>query len=80
MKKNANASCSTKGSARQSSCGPRSSAKIGVVWMILPITTASIAIQNTQTSSRQMRNLDQSEIRRWVTRSKPPKTVWVQNL
>ncbi len=38
------------------------------------------AIQNSQISIRQMRNLVQSEIRRWVIRSKPPKTVSVQNL
>ena len=58
---------------------PRSSARIGEVWMILPVTTAMIAIQKIQVSIRQMRNLVQSEIRRWVVRSKPPKTVSVQN-
>ena len=42
--------------------------------MTLPTTTASTAIQKIQASTREMRNLVQSEIRRWVTRSKPPKT------
>ena len=51
-----------------------------MVWMILPVTTAMIAIQKIQVRIRQMRNLVQSEIRRWVARSKPPKTVSVQNL
>ena len=72
--------CSTNGSTCQISCGPRSSARIGVVWMILPITTAMIAIHSTQVSIRQMRNLVQSDIRRRLTRSKPPNTVTVQNL
>ncbi len=79
MKKNAKASCSTNGSTCQISWGPRSSAVIGVVWMIFPVTTATTAIQNTQVSSRQIRNLVQSEIRRWVSRSKPPNTPRVQN-
>ena len=47
---------------------PRSSARIGVVWMILPVTMAMIAIQKIQVSIRQMRNLVQSEIRRRVNR------------
>ena len=51
-----------------------------MVWMILPVTTAMIAIHSSQVTIRQMRNLDQSEIRRWVVRSKPPNTVSVQNL
>src|ERR1043165_2841405 len=49
-----------------------------VVWRILPTTTARIPIQKTQVIARQRRNRDKSEIRRWVTRSKPPKTVSVQ--
>ena len=49
-------------------------------WMILPVTMAMIAIQKIQVSIRQMRNLDQSEIRRWVIRSKPPNTFSVQKL
>ena len=80
MKKSGNTICSTNGSTCQRSCGPRSSARIGEVWMILPVTTAMIAIQRIQVRIRQMRNLVQSEIRRWVIRSKPPKTVSVQNL
>ena len=51
-----------------------------MVWMILPITTAMIAIHSTQVTIRRMRNLDQSEIRRLLARSKPPNTVSVQNL
>ena len=74
MKKNAKASWSTNGSTCQISCGPRSSARIGVVWMIFPVTTAMTAIQNSQVISRQTRNLVQSDTRRWVTRSKPPNT------
>ena len=74
-----NTICTTNGSTCQSSCGPRSSARIGVVWMILPVTTAMIAIHSSQVTIRQMRNLVQSEIRRWVIRSKPPNTVSVQN-
>ena len=47
--------------------------------MIFPVTTATTAIQNTHFSSRDTRNLVQSEIRRWVTRSMPPNTTQVQN-
>ena len=72
--------CNTNGSTCQMSWGPRSSARIGEVWMILPVTTAMIAIQRIQVRIRQMRNLVQSEMRRWVVRSKPPKMVSVQNL
>ena len=75
-----NTICTTNGSTCQISSGPRSSARSGVVWMNLPITIATIAIKNTQVTIRQMRNLDQSEIRRWVSRSKPPNTLAVQNL
>ena len=50
-----------------------------MVWMIFPATTAITAIQNTHFSSRDRRNLVQSEIRRWVSRSKPPNTPRVQN-
>ena len=50
-----------------------------MVWMILPITMAMIAIHTTQVTIRQMRNRDQSEIRRWVARSNPPNTFSVQN-
>ena len=46
--------------------------------MTLPTITERTAIQKIQTTIRQMRNRDQSEIRRWVTRSIPPKTVSVQ--
>ena len=49
------------------------------MWVTLPTTTAITAIQNTQVSSRRMRNRVQSDILRWVARSNPPKTVWVQN-
>ncbi len=79
MNTNANASCSTNGSTCQISWGAFSRASSGVVWMILPVTTATTAIQNTQVSSRQIRNLDQSETRRRVSRSHPPKTSAVQN-
>ncbi len=72
--------CTTNGSTCQSSCGARSRARIGVVWMILPIRMAMMAIHTTQVTIRPMRNLDQSEIRRRVTPSKPPNTVSVQNL
>ena len=51
-----------------------------MVWMILPVTMAMIAIHSTQVTTRRMRNRDQSETRRWVDRSKPPKKVSVQNL
>ena len=73
--------CNTNGSTCQMSWGPRSSARIGEVWMILPVTMAMIAIQkHPGQRSAEMRNRDQSEIRRWVIRSKPPKKVSVQNL
>jgi hypothetical protein len=47
--------------------------------MIFPVTTAIRAIQSTHFTSRDRRNLVQSEIRRWVSRSTPPNTVQVQN-
>ena len=50
-----------------------------MVWMNLLTTNASAAIQNTQTASRQSRNLVQSDILRWVARSTPPNTFEVQN-
>ena len=78
--KSVNMTCSTYGRTCQISSGPRSSARTGEVWMIFPVTTATTAIQNTHFSSRDSRNLDQSEIRRWVTRSMPPNTSQVQNL
>ena len=77
--KSSNTICNTNGSTCQMSWGPRSSARIGVVWMILPVTMAMIAIHSTQVTIRRMRNRDQSEIRRWVIRSKPPNTFSVQN-
>ena len=43
-----------------------------------PSTTASTAIQNTQVISRQRRNRVQSDSFRWVIRSVPPNTRWVQ--
>ena len=51
-----------------------------MVWMILPITTAMIAIHSTQVTIRLRRNLVQSETRRRLARSTPPNTVSVQNL
>ena len=78
--KSRNTICNTNGSTCQMSWGPRSSARIGEVWMILPVTTAMIAIQRIQVRIRRMRNLVQSEMRRWVVRSKLPKMVSVQNL
>ena len=50
-----------------------------MVWMILPITMAMIAIHSTQVTIRQMRNLVQFDILRCVARSTPPNTVEVQN-
>jgi hypothetical protein len=50
-----------------------------VVWMNLLTTNAMTAIQNTQTASRQSRNLVQSDSLRRVVRSIPPNTVEVQN-
>ena len=78
--KSSNTICNTNGSTCQMSWGPRSSARIGEVWMILPVTTAMITIQKIQVRIRRMRNLVQSEMRRWVVRSKLPKMVSVQNL
>ena len=49
------------------------------MWITLPVTTAITAIQNTHFASRQRRNLVQSDSLRWVSRSKPPNTVRVQN-
>ncbi len=61
------------------SWGSRSSADTGEVWMTLPSTMAATTIQNTQASRRVIRNLVQSDIRRCVVRSKPPKKETVQN-
>ena len=71
--------CSTNGRKCHSSAGPRSSARTGEVWITLPMTTATMAIQNTHFASRQRRNLVQSDSLRWVSRSKPPNTAPVQN-
>ena len=49
------------------------------MWVTLPTTTAITAIQNSQPSRRRTRNRVQSDSLRWVARSNPPKTVWVQN-
>ena len=51
-----------------------------MVWMNLLTTNASTAIQNTQTASRQSRNLVQSDSLRCLARSTPPNTVETQKL
>ena len=47
----ANTICNTNGSACQMSWGPRSSARIGVVWMILPVTTAMTRSRRSRSAS-----------------------------
>ena len=50
-----------------------------VVWITLPMTTATTAIQKHPVGSRRSRNLVQSDSLRWVSRSNPPNTRCVQN-
>jgi len=77
--KSVKAICNTKGSTCHSSSGPRIMASTGEVWMIFPTTTATTTSSRNQVQIRHMRNLLQSEMRRWVSRSMPPKTTVVQN-
>ena len=79
MKKNANASCRIIGRACHSSAGASNSASTGEVSRICPATTANSTMNAIHLSTRASRKRVQSENRRFIARSKPPNTPFVQN-
>ncbi len=77
-KKNRKTICRKNGSACQISAGAWSSAANGLMSRTAPSTRAIRVMKKTILSALARRKRVQSSKRRWVQRSKPPKTFWLQ--